>query len=55
MECLFVGLSTADVAAIRQVRLRAHTLQLLTKLQSNAPDARSSCIQYLRTVSQLQR
>ena len=55
MECLFVGLSTADVTAVRQIRLRAHTLQLLSKLQSNAADARTACIHYLQTISQLQR
>ncbi len=55
MEHLFVGLSLSDLAAVRQVRLRALTLQLLAKLHGGTAENKSACVQYLQVLNQLQR
>ncbi len=55
MEHLFVGLSLSDLAAVRQVRLRALTLQLLAKLHGGTAENKAACVQYLQVLNQLQR
>ncbi|KAK2192531.1 hypothetical protein NP493_28g05019 [Ridgeia piscesae] len=56
MEHLFRGLRVADIASIRQLRLRAQTLHLLAILTTNkTTSCKPSCVQYLQVLNDLQR
>ena len=55
LEHRFQGLGVENVADIRQLRLRAHTLQLLTLLQTPQKQNKSYCVQYLQILNKLQQ
>ena len=55
LEHQYVGLGVAQLMDIRQLRLRAQTLQLLALLRVNTHGSKAACIQYLQIINQLER
>ncbi|ELU14658.1 hypothetical protein CAPTEDRAFT_224728 [Capitella teleta] len=55
MEHGFQGLGVTDIASIRQLRLRAQTLQLLALLTKGLTASMSACLQYLQILSRMEK